>query len=309
MIETMYSVTIAALSGEEDRMLHALRAAGIVHIRQMAASCEASQRIAARAKSLMTVMNAVSDEAGKGAKCAQEKLSGTDFESLHESLEKAIAESSAAVSEKLRIQGEISRIESWGDFDPDRVRELASMGCALRFYTVDRKVLDAVKDDDSFTFIRLGQLNGSEAVATVNSAMPASVSAREFILPDRSLTELRREAGRLDGVISASSGKLAGAAKYLDAYALRLRQLDQEARYECVRATSRREAGLITLLSGYVPECRVEDFRTLARTQHWAYMIDSISEDDNPPTRLKYRGLVRIMQPIYDILGTVPGMS
>ena len=139
MIETMYSVTIAALSGEEDRMLHALRAAGIVHIRQMAASCEASQRIAARAKSLMTVMNAVSDEAGKGAKCAQEKLSGTDFESLHESLEKAIAESSAAVSEKLRIQGEISRIESWGDFDPDRVRELASMGCALRFYTVDRK--------------------------------------------------------------------------------------------------------------------------------------------------------------------------
>lgn len=307
MIETMYSVTIAALSGEEDRMLHALRAAGIVHIRQMAASCEASQRIAARAKSLMTVMNAVSDEAGKGAKCAQEKLSGTDFESLHESLEKAIAESSAAVSEKLRIQGEISRIESWGDFDPDRVRELASMGCALRFYTVDRKVLDAVKDDDSFTFIRLGQLNGSEAVATVNSAMPASVSAREFILPDRSLTELRREAGRLDGVISASSGKLAGAAKYLDAYALRLRQLDQEARYECVRATSRREAGLITLLSGYVPECRVEDFRTLARTQHWAYMIDSISEDDNPPTRLKYRGLVRIMQPIYDILGTVPG--
>ena len=92
MIETMYSVTIAALSGEEDRMLHALRKAGIVHIRQMAASCEASQRIAARARSLMTVMNAVSDEAGKGAKCAQEKLTGTNFESLHERLEKAIDE-------------------------------------------------------------------------------------------------------------------------------------------------------------------------------------------------------------------------
>ena len=77
--------------------------------------------------------------------------------------------------------------------------------------------------------------------------------------------------------------------------------------FERVKATSRDEDDAITLITGYVPEDRSEDVKALAKANGWAYLVDDVSDEDNPPTKLRYKGLVRIIQPIYDILGTVPG--
>ncbi len=77
--------------------------------------------------------------------------------------------------------------------------------------------------------------------------------------------------------------------------------------FERVKATSEDEEGAISLISGYLPEDRLDAFRSCARENKWAYLISDIGEEDNPPTLLKHKGFVRIIQPIYDILGTVPG--
>jgi V/A-type H+-transporting ATPase subunit I len=60
-------------------------------------------------------------------------------------------------------------------------------------------------------------------------------------------------------------------------------------------------------LSGYLPETKVDDFISLARQKGWAYQLDDVTEDDTPPTLIKYPKGVGIIKPVFDILGTVPG--
>ena len=77
MIETMKSVTIVAQASRRQEMLLSLRHAGLLHIRHLTRTCPASEEISARMHSLLGVMNAVVDEAGKSAKgIRQEKLDG-----------------------------------------------------------------------------------------------------------------------------------------------------------------------------------------------------------------------------------------
>ena len=73
----MKSVTIVAQASRRQEMLLSLRHAGLLHIRHLTRTCPASEEIAERMHSLLGVMNAVVDEAGKSAKgIRQEKLDG-----------------------------------------------------------------------------------------------------------------------------------------------------------------------------------------------------------------------------------------
>ena len=308
MIEPMKSVTIVAQAKKRQEMLLALRHAGIIHISQLTRSCPESDGIAVKIHSLMSVMNAVADEAGKSARgVKQERLDGQALDSLVCDLEKAISDRKAAEDEHLRLSGEISRVEPWGDFDPESVKALAGDGYAFFFYTVDDSVLDAIREDGSVVFVTLRDVNRMKAIAVLGSRLPSRFAAREFTLPQASLTELRSRLAELERTIGEAGRALCDAAKYSDAFKLEVKRLEEASMFERVKATSRDEQDRIVFISGYLPEDRCDDFRSLAKENGWAYLIDDVSDDEDPPTQLKYKGLIRIIQPIYDILGTVPG--
>ena len=308
MIETMKSITIAAPFSAREQMLLSLRDAGIVQIKEMKQSCEASSRISQKIHALMLNMNAISDEAGKSAaKMKQEKLGKKDFDELDERITSVCAEKKALEAERLSVSAEIGRVEPWGDFDPDEVRRLEKQGFSFSFYTLDERVLDQLREDESVQFIELKDVSRMKAIALVNSSLPHDVSAREFTLPSKSLSALRLRLGEIEKNITGCSSEIRSAAAYLDEYRLRIKELEQDAEFECARATSQEADGKICYISGFMPEESTEVFRSLCKANRWAYLIADISDDENPPTKLKYKGLIRIIQPIYDILGTVPG--
>ena len=87
----------------------------------------------------------------------------------------------------------------------------------------------------------------------------------------------------------------------MDAFKLEVKRLEETSMFERVKATSQEEQNRIVFISGYLPEDRCDDFRSLAGENGWAYLIDDVADDEDPPTQLKYKGLIRIIQPIYDI--------
>ena len=308
MIETMKSVTIVAQASRRQEMLLSLRHAGLLHIRHLTRTCPASEEIAAKMHSLLGVMNAVVDEAGKSAKgIRQEKLDGDALDSMVCDLERTISQRKAAEDEHLRLSSEITRIEPWGDFDPDSLKALAEEGYAFFFYTLDDNVLDAVRQDEDVVFVPLRDVNRMKAIAVLGARLPSRYSAREFTLPQASLTDLRERLAQLEKTIAQAHGTIADAAKYMDAFKLEVKRLEEASMFERVKATSQEEQNRIVFISGYLPEDRCDDFRSLAGENGWAYLIDDVADDEDPPTQLKYKGLIRIIQPIYDILGTVPG--
>ena len=61
-------------------------------------------------------------------------------------------------------------------------------------------------------------------------------------------------------------------------------------------------------LTGYIPAAEVEGFKKAAAQAHWAWaMEDPAADDDKVPTKVKYNKVTRLMIPVFDILGVVPG--
>ena len=65
--------------------------------------------------------------------------------------------------------------------------------------------------------------------------------------------------------------------------------------------------GPLAHLSGFVPETKIDDLRRTAKTEGWGLLIRDPAEDEAVPTLVENPRAVRIIQPVFDFLGTVPG--
>lgn len=309
MIETMMNVTIAAPGRGKEAMLLALREAGLVHIKELKPSCDESVRLTTRAHELTRALNAITDEAGKElSSIKQESLGQEDFDKMAASVLEAVDFRRKEQERRLSFINEIIKASPWGDFEPDDLKDLATRGYAFDFYTVDAKSLPVLREDKDLTYILLDSEDGTAYIAVMEGEVPSGCGARQYTIPSLSLCGMLAGRDAAECNIKEASAKIKEAAKYVDAFKLQLRLLDQEAMFERVKATSKDEAdGRICLITGYVPEDRVEEVKRLAASQSWGYLVKEVEEDEEPPTKLKFRGMVRIMQPIYNVLGTLPG--
>ena len=61
-------------------------------------------------------------------------------------------------------------------------------------------------------------------------------------------------------------------------------------------------------ISGYLPETDLPKFKAAATKHQWAWAMDDVTEDDTEvPTKVKYGKVSGLIQPVFDILGILPG--
>ena len=63
----------------------------------------------------------------------------------------------------------------------------------------------------------------------------------------------------------------------------------------------------LSLLCGFIPESDLPAFKDAARKHCWAYALDDPAQEDPVPTKVRYNKVTRIMKPVFEMLGTVPG--
>jgi V/A-type H+-transporting ATPase subunit I len=63
----------------------------------------------------------------------------------------------------------------------------------------------------------------------------------------------------------------------------------------------------ISWISGYVPDERLEMLKRSADENNWVMVYGDPSAGDRPPTLIRHKPAVRIIQPLLNLLGTVPG--
>ena len=74
-----------------------------------------------------------------------------------------------------------------------------------------------------------------------------------------------------------------------------------------MNATAESENGLVWL-SGYIPEADTSAFVETAKAHNWAYSLQDVDPDDEKvPAKVRYSKISRLIEPVFAILGTVPG--
>ena len=301
MIEKMKVVHIVAAASEKTALLDRLRALGIVHFGEKAS---ADQRHLERFAELSRMEMLLQEYTGQEPE--KKLLSDKEFEAFYKDLAACIDRHKALQEQKTAVHAAAERLSEWGAFSPAELRSLGDQGLDIHIYRTDKKTAAALAADPDVRVIRLAPVGKMPTLASIGP-LSAPYPVTEFPIPEKGLEELNREWEDCDRGIRACEAELHDAARHLPSIHDQMLKTQNAAEYSAVSNPSQSQDGLVWL-TGYIPAAEVEGFKKAAAQAHWAWaMEDPAADDDKVPTKVKYNKVTRLMIPVFDILGVVPG--
>ena len=318
MIQKMKKIVIVAPSERKASLLDGVRDLGLVHVSEMAAPDSA---LSAELNDLNRVRT-VLQEAQKAQKAAAKKnkgkvsadvaedskpvmLDGAFFNTLHKSLLSKIDERSSLSDSLTKLKVAMDNIAKWGDFDPSEVNRLKDVGFELSFYLIDAKLMQTLPED--VRYFKLKEIEKKKCtIAVLGEPLGQEFASSRFNLPEKGVSQLRHELDKATKRIAEIDADFASSVKYISSYDRQILKVTDSIMYNSVKEGASEEEGL-TLIQGFIPEADMGTFKDAAKAGCWAYAVDDPSDEDPVPTKVTYNKVTRMMKPVFDMLGTVPG--
>ncbi|MDR1256862.1 MAG: hypothetical protein LBJ86_03880 [Spirochaetaceae bacterium] len=311
----MKKVTLVSLDKLREDSLVKLRALGIVHLEKKAVQSDALS-------SLLEKKGEIENAAGILRSFAPKKGSAFVPAVLDDSVDMVsnvltLAEKRKAAQEQAGSDmREIARIERWGTFDPAAFKNLsenkpAGSGYKLALYEIPKKVYAGLgeqkfialwRDKVNVYCVAIGEGGDSAAVAGLTP----------FQLPERSLSALRADVLSQKKEIEDIEKQLSMLSFQMSAIDTELQKLSGAIEFETAKvgmdAVEDCPAEIaVSCITGFVPAPELGHIKRAASENGWALYAADPAPEDAPPTLIKSNPVVRIIQPLFAFLGTVPG--
>lgn len=301
MIAPMKRVFLLMSEKERRNAARKLRSLGLVHLEPLSGTGETWQALAEECSKLESALAILSDY---GPQPGEEKLGQRDALDLAEHILKLQEDIKQGYEKAAALSQEIERVRPWGDFDPDALRSLAAGGLSLRLATIPIKHLAALcETHDVITLSRVKSLARVALLAEPQAELPQD--ALEFRPPEASLSTLSERLATIKSGIKADKEAIALYAPNQAAMRAVMDDLSRDLQLETYRSGAPAESGVLWY-SGWVPAKEAPALEKDAARFGWAIILDEPKEEEQPPTKIENNALVRIVQPIFDFMGTVP---
>ncbi|MBQ6314563.1 MAG: hypothetical protein IJI11_03040 [Mogibacterium sp.] len=303
MIEKMKMVHIVTSASNKQEMLKGLRDIGVMHL---AEKQSADREVTERFQNLSKTANTLKEYADPKQKGSTEILSDAEFNKMYSDVQDALDQKSNLGQTISAANAEIDRVREWGDFSPEDVKALRADGYDFHFYRMGEKEFQAAAADENIRMFRLKPV-GKMATAAVLGTLPAEIQATEFVLPEKSMSELQQDIAAAQDGIEACNKTLKSASVYDASFKAEMLKTQNEMNFSAVNATAQSDGDFVWL-SGYVPEVDLDKFKAMAAEKTCAWAVEDVADDDDKiPTKVRYNKVSKYIQPVFDILGILPG--
>jgi V/A-type H+-transporting ATPase subunit I len=301
----MKKAVLFVLAREEERALQKLKSLGVMHVDAVKKESAPLGELTADKTVLERALQALESVKAKKVRRADAGAAGV-AESLARAREVVAAreELDAAGEEERKLAEELARLEPWGDFDPRSLEELRAAGVRVGLYELSKKDLAAIPE--GLTASVVTRRRGLSYTLIASYGEDIDLPFKQAKLPETSagalekkLAAARERAKQLEDDIAARSVHRAGIEK-----ALRRRNEDIE--FEEVRLTFRAEPEIL-YLSGFVPAPDAAALQAEARAEGWGVVLSDPEPGDDVPTCIRRPKPLRIIKPVFDFMGIVPG--
>ena len=220
-------------------------------------------------------------------------------------------------AERIAIEAEIERLKSWGEFDPQSIKDLAEKGIEIILFEVPKSEyeklddcvkilsLDETKTSVKFMLVKSGKEGEDEVIDSLNSY--------RFELPQISAAELSKKVEELNHCVEALNEKIVSYAGYLKSIKNAIKACEKDIEFE-VFATGMMDEDIstdgnvsVSYFKGYVEAENLDLLKKEAKENSWGLIIEDPTEEDNVPTKLKNNKFVSLIYPLTDFLNVVPG--
>ena len=304
MIEKMKMLHIVASASGKEEMLKDLRDMGLLHL---AEKQSASRELNEEFQTLSKASNALKEYADPKAKEKKAGvLSDSEFEKMYQGVLDAMEKKESLNQAIGAANTELDRISAWGDFSPEDVKALRDEGFDLHFYRMGSKEFQDAVNDENIRLIRLAPVDKMDTVA-VFGTLPPEIPATEFMLPEHSASELKKQIEDGRKAIAECDETLKAASIYEASFDDQMVKLQNRMNFSAAGNTAQSDEDFVWI-SGYIPEADMERFKAAAAEKSLAWAVEDVSEEDEHiPTKVKYNKVSGLIKPVFDILGILPG--
>jgi len=304
MIVPMKKVALIVQSKDAEKTIEKLGMLGVVHIEHQrfpkGKGIDAVQNDIERVEKAIDVLN----------KAAVRKKSITQEKKLSAKW-KRIARHVVDLNDRLNRLQEYARIaknsvkkwESWGDFNPERVKELSEKNIYVRLYRIPIK---AIKEfPDSVVVKKISVVKGVVNCAVI-SREKINLPLKELALPKTGLNRARHRLVENEMVRNSIKDQLERCIPYKSGLEEIKKILKKELEFQEAR-DGMGESGKIVYLAGYAPHNAQESLLETAKEEKWGIQISDPSPDDRVPTLIRNPRWVSIIAPVFKMIEVVPG--
>lgn len=334
MIAQMKKATILVLDSRRDQELGNLKRLGLLHPEIERRTDERTETLTSQKELVMRALAELptEDELAEGDVPAQPAAAsdpslapgdGNGFapgETLEDALESARSIHTAAEHRRGRrdvlekIDAEIERVRPWGEFDPHELRELSERGIDVRLFSMSPKDFRKNAPEGPIV-LESGPIAVRFALVWFNGAHPSGLTPEEiattpgvteFRPSEVSPAELRKRREDELAEIAAVEKELVALSVRRPSLRAALDEIDRRLRDEHVRL-GMDTAERVAYITGYLPADSVDSLKQAASNNGWGLLVRDPDPEDHVPTKIKNPGWIRIIRPVFQLLGVVPG--
>ena len=202
---------------------------------------------------------------------------------------------------------EQERIAGWGDFNPDSMKELFSLGIPVFLYEIDPVVFSKINKE-----IRYIKFYEDKAVVRIIVPFREIPGLTPFKIPESSLSKINGEIAELKNKLIDINARIKSLADRRPALVKEMIDVENNIDFELAKIEFQQIEGSqaeynLCFLRGFIPVDDVGKVKTAAAANGWALSLYDPAPEDIPPTLLKNGPVPQLIQPLLSFLGTVPG--
>ncbi|MFP4477114.1 MAG: hypothetical protein ACLFOY_16255 [Desulfatibacillaceae bacterium] len=297
----MKKIWVVALSSSQDETLEALADAGVLHVEHVrepvSGDTESSRARIDSYEKALAGLKAAGRKKHQGERAdADGHATASD---VHEVLDR-IAQSEARIE---HLDNQVVLLDPLGDFDPLDFSRLKSAGLFAKLYAADAGELE--KTDIETDHFVVGS-SGPTRFLLVVSEQDVDLPFDEVPLPDLGLEETRKVMAEEQERLASLRDELRDLAKFIPAIRQALARERNRLAFAEAAAGMTRSGGIVAL-TGYCPERDISRLKQAAEDLGFGMATMNPPEPAQAPTHLENPAWVRMIHPVFNYMGTLPG--
>ena len=302
MIVPMKKVFLLLLNSDKNEALNRLKDIGVVHLEDIKGSSDKLDVLQEEKDILQRSISILSEGNKKDTGSITYKREETlEISKRAISLNDDLKSLTDTISTTLK---EIERIKVWGDFNPDDIDILRNSGVDFKFYELKKSDYKELHRD--LTIFTIAQLKSTGFYITINDSSDALVDSDEVQMPKIGLNDLHVLVKEKNNIKDKIQKEIETLSNYRTAIKELLADYNDDIEFESIYSGLPVD-GAVAYLQGFLPDKKTELIKNEAASNGWGIMIKEPDEDDHVPTFVQNSRVVRIIQPVFDFLGTIPG--
>jgi V/A-type H+/Na+-transporting ATPase subunit I len=299
MIVKMSKITLLVDEGNAKKALKDLRKLGVLHVKpiQNPPSNNMSE-IQTRLEETKRVLFLLGE-----ADEAKQKGTGNASNIIDDVLKK--------IQSRSELQRELESLKAaqqwygeWSNVSLNDLTALEAEGLYIKLYQLSPSAWKT--EQDKKNLFALEESKENVKVALVSRDPEENLEHRPIALPEVSHKEAAQGIKNIEKELTAIEKVFEAHRRHIDLIKVYYDALQKDHQF-AVMENGLGLAENIAYLQGYVPSEEAEKIEKAAEKKGWGYVEEEPVETDNPPTKLKNAKWIKIIEPVFDFLGTTPG--